>query len=49
MHSVYEFIQLMSTVNKREQFRLMIFTKLLMKDLNCTIDNYFKHLHITAL
>ena len=35
--SVYKFIQLMNTVNKREQFRLMIFTKLLMKDFNCTL------------
>ena len=32
--SVYK---LMNTVNKREQFRLMIFTKLLMKDINCTL------------
>ena len=35
--SVYKFIQLMNTVNKREQFRLMIFTKLLMKDFNSTL------------
>ena len=35
--SVYKFIQLMNTVNKREQFRLMIFTKLLMKDFICTL------------
>ena len=35
--SVYKFIQLMNTVNKREQFRFMIFTKLLMKDFNCTL------------
>ena len=35
--SVYKFVQLMNTVNKREQFRLMIFTKLLMKDFNCTL------------
>ena len=33
----YKFIQLMNTVNKREQFRLVIFTKLLMKDFNCTL------------
>ena len=35
--SVYKFIQLMNTVNKREHFRLVIFTKLLMKDFNCTL------------
>ena len=35
--SVYKCIQLMNTVKKREKFRLMTFTKLLMKDFNCTL------------
>ena len=36
--SVYKFIQLnMNTVNKREQFRLMMLPKLQMEDFDCTV------------